>query len=426
LTVEGAPAGLVATFTPASVPGDAITSTLTLTPDTSVAPKTYALTVRATGTGVSDATASFSVVVTPAPKPTLTLALNPTAPTVVQGSSATVNATIARGGGFTGVVGLTVTGAPDGLTAAFVPLSIASGLSTSMLTLVASATVKPGTYSLTVTATGSGVSDATGALTVTVQKAVTPPPTTDVAAIVVTPDGGTVSSGSTLQLTAEVIDTTGNKLTGRPVTWATSNVSVTLLASTAGTSPSTVNVTAWRAGQATIAASSGGVVKYVTVTVTAGRPAQLSVQPVAAQIETGQTIQLAASAVDAAGNVVPGPGPIAWSSSDATVAAVDATGVVRGAGAGTATISAKLGTLSASAFISVVAVGVLPGVQMIDLGTLGGSNSSALAINNLGQVVGASQLAGGANAVSHAFLWTAAGCMVDIATPSDTKTSSAA
>jgi probable HAF family extracellular repeat protein len=50
---------------------------------------------------------------------------------------------------------------------------------------------------------------------------------------------------------------------------------------------------------------------------------------------------------------------------------------------------------------------------MTDLGTLGGTFSSASAINELGQVTGVADTAGGA---SHAFRWTAAGGMRDLGT----------
>jgi probable HAF family extracellular repeat protein len=51
---------------------------------------------------------------------------------------------------------------------------------------------------------------------------------------------------------------------------------------------------------------------------------------------------------------------------------------------------------------------------MVDLGTLGGSYSYPYAVNSSGQVVGISPVAGD-NAI-HAFLWTSAGGMVDLGT----------
>jgi probable HAF family extracellular repeat protein len=51
---------------------------------------------------------------------------------------------------------------------------------------------------------------------------------------------------------------------------------------------------------------------------------------------------------------------------------------------------------------------------MVDLGTLGGGYSSAVAVNEAGQVVGMSSEAG--DATDHAFSWTRSGGMLDLGT----------
>src|SRR5512134_108649 len=80
--------------------------------------------------------------------------------------------------------------------------------------------------------------------------------------------------------------------------------------------------------------------------------ATVSVTPPSATIEAGLTTQLAASPRDASGNAL--TNPVTWSSSAATVASVNATGLVTGVAPGSATITATSGGKSGTAAITVV------------------------------------------------------------------------
>jgi hypothetical protein len=91
----------------------------------------------------------------------LTVAVSPTDLTVAAGATSTMTTTIARTGSFTGAVALTVTGAPTGATIAFANSSIGANELSTQGTISLLATTTPGTYPITVTASGSGVTNQT-------------------------------------------------------------------------------------------------------------------------------------------------------------------------------------------------------------------------------------------------------------------------
>lgn len=154
-----------------------------------------------------------------------------------------------------------------------------------------------------------------------------PPPTPQVRAVEVTPDNITVAPGQTIQMTASVTADSGATPT---ITWSTSDatkatVSTTGLVSvlaTATSGPVAIRATAAANGSS---ASDAATLNVVGTTVTA-----VSITPATATVNAGtslsppQSIQLAA-------NVTGTNGPaqtVTWSSLDATIATVSATGLV--------------------------------------------------------------------------------------------------
>ena len=80
----------------------------------------------------------------------------------------------------------------------------------------------------------------------------------------------------------------------------------------------------------------------------------VTVSPASASMTAlGETVRLSAEVRDQNGQVMTGAA-VAWASSDASVAAVDASGLVTAAGNGTATITASAGTASGTAAVTVM------------------------------------------------------------------------
>ena len=186
-----------------------------------------------------------------------------------------------------------------------------------------------------ITATASGLA---GRATLVV---VAPAPTT----VAVTPDTVELAAlGDTVRLAAEVRDQLGRVMEREEAAWVSGDTLVV-------TVDSTGLVTAAANGMATITAMAGEASGTAVVTVMQS-VALVEVSPAADTIAPGDTLRLTAKAIDANGHVVAGA-EFAWASGDTAVAAVDATGLVRGIREGTATITVIAAGVSGTATVTV-------------------------------------------------------------------------
>src|SRR5213592_3423235 len=175
-------------------------------------------------------------------------------------------------------------------------------------------------------------------------------PPVPVATVDVTPATANVPVGGAVQLTATPKDANGTPLSGRTVSWTSSNTGV---ASVTGSGL----VTGVAAGSATITATSEGKSGTSAITVTFVPVASVAVTPASASVNEGKTVQLTATPKDGNGNPLSGRA-VAWVSSNTTVATVSSSGLVTGKVAGTATITATSEGQSGTSAITVVHVPV--------------------------------------------------------------------
>ena len=188
-------------------------------------------TITATSEGKSGTSAIAVTVV-----PVASVTVSPASSSLVAGQTAQLSVTTKDSAGNV-LTGRTITWASSSTTVATVS---ASGLVTAKAA-----------GSATVTATSEGKSG-TASVTVTV---------VPVATVTVSPASASVAAGQTVQLTATEKDAGGNVLTGRVVTWATSNAAVATV-STGGL------VSGLVVGTATITATSEGKSGSSAITVT--------------------------------------------------------------------------------------------------------------------------------------------------------------
>ena len=189
----------------------------------------------------------------------------------------------------------------------------------------------------TATITASSGS-ASGTATVTVEQGAR--------AVTVSPAADTLLAlGDTVRLAAEARDGNGRAVAGAEFSWESSDTLVAMVDATG-------LVTATANGTATLTATSGSASGSATVTVEQ-RVRAVTVSPAAdTLLALGDTVRLATEARDGNGHLVAGA-EFSWESGDTLVAMVDATGLVRAAANGKATVTATSEGLSDSAWIVV-------------------------------------------------------------------------
>jgi kumamolisin len=203
------------------------------------------------------------------PTPAFTLAASPVAVSVAPGSSGTSTITTAVSGGFSSAIALSSSGAPTGVTVSFKPASIASpGSGTSAVTFTVASTAKAGTYPITISGTGGGITH-TAVVTLTV----TVPSSFSITASPATISISQGSSGTVKLSTAvaggfnsAVLLSASGQGSGQTVSFSPASIT----APGAGSSTMTIKTATNATGTATITvtATGGGKVQTATVTLT--------------------------------------------------------------------------------------------------------------------------------------------------------------
>jgi uncharacterized protein YjdB len=183
---------------------------------------------------------------------------------------------------------------------------------------------------------------------------VTGVPPVPVASILLNVDQTSLSGGHFTFATATTLDASAQALSGRAITWSTSDPTVLSVVTLNGTK---AKVNARKQGTATVTATSEGKSASVTVTVGAPTVAVVAASLASPSIFVGQNTLASAIPEDGFGNPLSGHA-VTWASLDPTIATVSAGGVVTGVAAGAVIIRATSDGVTGDASLTVTAVPV--------------------------------------------------------------------
>lgn len=169
-------------------------------------------------------------------------------------------------------------------------------------------------------------------------------PAATLTSIAIVPSSEELTTGTTARLTA-----VGNYSNGTTADITNSVIWSSAAPSTASVGSGTGVVTGNAVGTASITATLnnsamyGGVISATeSTTVTAATVTGITIAPVTTSVAKGTTVTFSATGGFSDGSTGNISGAVTWASSDTTVATVDASGIAKGVGAGSCTISASL------------------------------------------------------------------------------------
>ena len=193
--------------------------------------------------------------------------------------------------------------------------------------------------STTITATVDGIS---GKATLNVTES---PPA--VARVTVSPSSVSIEEGGTRQFSATAFTSDNTMISGKTFVWTSSSTSVATINSSG-------LATGVDAGSTTITATVDGISGTATLTVTESPPAvaRVTVSPSSVSIEEGGTHQFSATAFTSDNTMISGK-TFVWTSSSASVATINASGLATGVDAGSTTITATVDGVSGTATLTV-------------------------------------------------------------------------
>jgi trimeric autotransporter adhesin len=190
--------------------------------------------------------------------------------------------------------------------------------------------------------------------------------------VVISPRTGFLRLAVPRQLSAQLLDSLGQSVTGRVVTW-------TSLTPTIASINSNGRATGIALGTARFTASVDNAVDTVQFTVTRIPVGEVTVTPSQTSVIQGKTVTLTAVVKDSVGEEVTDR-TIAWQTSNATVATVIG-GVVTGVSTGSATITATSENRSDNASVTVLQVPV-DSIGLADIGDANVTINAAAPGNN--------------------------------------------
>jgi len=198
-----------------------------------------------------------------------------------------------------------------------------------------------GTGEVTISATSGSVSGSAD-LTIT---------TASLLSISVAPQNPSIALGSSQQFAATGLysDNTSQDLT--PVmTWSSSAINVATFGAQPGLAVSAGT------GSTTITAASGAVSGTTTLSVSPASLVSIAVTPANPGVIAGTTQQMIATGTYTDGSSLDLTNSVAWSSSDTAKANISGTGLVTGVFVGTATITATMNSINATALVTVTPI----------------------------------------------------------------------